>query len=197
MTDEEQLDVLVPAIRRGEPAAFSAVYDLMAEQLLAFATGHLGDPHAAEDVVQETFLRLARNAEDFRGAGRGLLSWLYTTARRVCIDVHRHRATRPESLTPVLPETDVAPEPVPSVTITDPDLATAMATLTESQRTALVLRRVVGLAGEEVGRVMHLDRDAVYALCRRAEAALRRALAASEPSEPAGAGRPTGRRSAS
>lgn len=177
MTDAERIDGLLPELRRQEPGAFTDLYDLMAGPMLSFAHGHLGDRHAAEDVVQETFLRLARQLHRFRGDGRALLAWLYTTVRRACIDQHRRRARRGETLVGSPPAAAIAADQDAVVASSDPRLDAAMASLTEQQRTAVVLRRVVGLSGDEVADAMGLGRDAVYALCARAEAALRVLLA--------------------
>jgi RNA polymerase sigma-70 factor (ECF subfamily) len=173
-SDVEHLAALLPQLRSLDGDAFTALYDRMARQLLTFANGLVGDRQSAEDIVQDTFVRFARHARRFRGDGRALLAWLYTTARRLCIDHRRRHSTHREVPVDQLPEIEAASPPRVRL---DPDLELAMATLTEPQRTAIVLRRVLGYSGEEVGALMGLDRDAVYALCARGERALRTRLA--------------------
>lgn len=184
--DAARLDALLPGLRGHDRDAFHGLYDLMAGQLLAFCHGLLSDRDAAEDVVQDVFLRFSQHARRFRGDGRALLSWLYTTARNRCADRHRRRHRRPERLIGAVPE-DASATPAPEASGLDPELEAALARLTEAQRTAIVLRRVLGYDGEEVGAVLGIDREAVYALCRRGEARLRTLLA--DPSDAGAVGR--------
>lgn len=80
------------------------LYENHRHSLLNYATGLTGDRAAAEDVVQETFLRAWRHPESF-GEGTSARGWLITVARNVVID--RARAAR-------LRETrEHEPEPMP------------------------------------------------------------------------------------
>lgn len=75
-------------------AAFSALVDRHQGDLLRFACAVLGDQHAAQDAVQEGFLRLARDAGRLlaRADGRqGLGGWLCTVVRNHCFDQLRRR----------------------------------------------------------------------------------------------------------
>ncbi len=182
MTDADRLDALVPLLRQRDRAAFVELYDLMAPQLLAFARGAVGDPHQAEDVVQDVFVRFTRHARRFRGDGRALLAWLYTATRRRCADVHRRRGRRPEIPTAVMPEQAAYGSVAEAVT--DPDVLRALGQLTEAQRAAILLRRVASLEGHEVAEILGIERDAVYALCARGEARLRLLLAPASDTAP-------------
>lgn len=173
--DVELVDRLLPALRRREPEAFHELHGRLAGSLVAYAHARLGDRSAAEDVVQDVFVRLTRHVRRFRGDGRALLAWLYTTTRNRCADVHRRRGRRRETPVAQLPEAVAGPS-APPAGVTDPDLLAALERLTDEQREALLLRRVAGLDGSEVAEVMGRDRDAVYALCARAESRLRELL---------------------
>lgn len=188
-SDAARLDALLPDLRTHDRAAFHALYDLMASQLLAFCHGLLGDRLAAEDAVQDVFLRFSRHAKRFRGDGRALLAWLYTTARRRCTDRHRRRFRKPEQLVDTIAEGALA-TPAPELPGLDPEVETALAQLTEAQRAAIVLRRVLGYDGDEVGAILGIDREAVYALCRRGERRLRTLL--TDPSDTGGSRRREG-----
>ncbi|WP_109636086.1 MULTISPECIES: sigma-70 family RNA polymerase sigma factor [Lentzea] len=74
--------------------------------LLNFATRLTGDRAAAEDVVQETFLRAWRHPESFAD-GSSARGWLITVARNVVIDRVRARTVRPHETA------EHEPEPVP------------------------------------------------------------------------------------
>ena len=174
-----RLAELLPALRRGDGEAIAEVYDLTAEGLLTFAAARLRDDGAAEDVVQETFVAFVRHADRLRAAhGEAVLAWLYTTARRRCLDRHRRRGRRGEVL--VAAPVDGPAAPPTSARLRDPELLDALDALPEAQREAVLLRRIVGLDGDEVAAVLGIDREAVYARCARGERRLRELLAPSD-----------------
>jgi RNA polymerase sigma-70 factor (ECF subfamily) len=91
--------------RTPDEALVHAVYQDHGRALLAYATRLTGDRGAAEDVVQETLIRVWRHPEALangRGSTRG---WLLTVARNIITDRIRARASRPQEV----PETPDAP----------------------------------------------------------------------------------------
>ncbi len=64
-------------------------------ELYRFALRGLGDPGAAQDAVQETFLRAWRARERYDPQLAGMRVWLFGIARNVVIDLHRARGARP------------------------------------------------------------------------------------------------------
>ena len=66
-----------------------------ARPLFAFAVNALGDRGAAEDVVQETFVRAWRARERYGRERGSVRTWLFAIARNVVVDAHRARARRP------------------------------------------------------------------------------------------------------
>lgn len=188
MTDDHdpvlaELDDLLVGLRSGEPWAFQRCYDLTADLLASIAFGMLGDRHDAEDAVQDAFVALARRAATITGDGRSVRAWLVRTVRNAAIDQLRARSRRRETPVADLPEhLDRAFLP-PELDGPDPALAAALHRLTERQRSAVLLRHVAGMSGEEIAEVLGGGRDAVYALLARAERSLRRHLAPSSAVE--------------
>src|ERR1700704_1016780 len=74
----------------GEPAAFTRLYALLAPRILAYLWGLIGEKPTAEDLLQQTFLKVheARSAY-VRGANP--IPWIYTIAHRTCLDELRKR----------------------------------------------------------------------------------------------------------
>lgn len=171
-----RLDRLVDGLRAGDREAFHTCYQLTADLVASIAVGMLGDRHDAEEVVQDVFVRLARHASDFRGDGRSLRAWLVRTTRNAAVDRLRARARRPEHPTDRVPDRPDPHAGAADVAELDPRLVEALQALTERQRTAVVLRHVAGLSGDEIAAVIGGGRDAVYALLGRAERGLRRHL---------------------
>ena len=90
------------------PEGFAAAHRGNRAWLLARARALLGDPGAAEDAVQETFLRAWAACRTFDpSAGPTLATWLGTIGRNVAVDMLRARAVRPR----LAPEPDDAAEP--------------------------------------------------------------------------------------
>jgi RNA polymerase sigma-70 factor, ECF subfamily len=78
------------------PDGFAAAHRAHRRWLLVRCRGLLGDPGAAEDAVQETFLRAWAACRSFDpAAGPTLATWLGTIARNVAVDALRARAVRP------------------------------------------------------------------------------------------------------
>ncbi|HEV3340273.1 MAG TPA: RNA polymerase sigma factor [Pirellulales bacterium] len=71
---------LVERLARGETAAFAELYDCCANQLHHYLVGRLGSREAADDVLQETFLRLARSARRF-GSVENPVAYAFAVAR--------------------------------------------------------------------------------------------------------------------
>ena len=73
--------------------AVGAAYEAHGAEIYRFALRGLGDPGAAEDVVQETFLRAWRAADRYDPSLAGLRVWLFAIARNTMIDHHRSSRT--------------------------------------------------------------------------------------------------------
>ena len=89
VTDE----VLMIRFQRGERAAFTQLVRRHQVALYNFALRQLRVKALAEDVVQETFVRVVQNATDFKHEAR-FSTWVYTITRNLCIDNLRKRALR-------------------------------------------------------------------------------------------------------
>lgn len=75
--------------------AVRSVYAAHGGELYRFALSSLGDAGAAEEAVQETFLRAWRHSHRFDPEIASLRTWLFAIARNVVIDMARARAVRP------------------------------------------------------------------------------------------------------
>ena len=68
------------------------LYDRYASRLMGFGLRLLSDRGLAEELVQETFVRVWRAAPGFDGGRGAVRSWIFTIARHVAVDLHRRRA---------------------------------------------------------------------------------------------------------
>jgi RNA polymerase sigma-70 factor (ECF subfamily) len=173
---EEDEAALVGRVAAGEAQAFRALVDRHLPTVLAIARRMLRDDAEAEDVAQETMLRLWRNAARLELGEGGVRPWLRRVAANLCID--RVRAQRNTSLGDTLPE-EVEP-PSQMTRLAERELGrrvdAALKALPERQRIALTLFHYEGMSQIEVGEVMGISDEAVESLLARARRALKVAL---------------------
>lgn len=87
--------VAAPVVALGDESGLRSAYTAHGGELYRFARRALEDDHAAQDAVQETFLRAWRAADRFDPQLASLRVWLFAIARNVVVDAARHRAARP------------------------------------------------------------------------------------------------------
>ncbi len=174
--EAEDEAALVARVAAGEAPAFRALVDRHLPTVLAIARRMLRDDAEAEDVAQETLLRLWRNAARLDLGEGGVRPWLRRVAANLCID--RVRAQRNTSLGDALPE-EVEPASQ-MTTLAERELGrrvdAALKALPERQRLALTLFHYEGMSQIEVGNVMGISDEAVESLLARARRALKASL---------------------
>jgi RNA polymerase sigma-70 factor, ECF subfamily len=166
---DQELAPLLQRLASGESAALERVWDLMADQLYGFARWCARSPADADDIVQETFVRLVRFARDAARAERPK-AYLLTIVRRVAIDLQRRRRDEPIGEAPLLVARVADP-----VQILDAERASLLVgRLPLKQRQAVYLKHFAGLTFEEMGRVLGVPTFTAAGRYRVGMAALRR-----------------------
>jgi len=170
-------EALLLRYARGDPEAARALTQRLVPRVTAFAARMLGDRTEAEDVAQETMLRLWRMAPDWRTGEAKVTTWLYRVAANLCTD--RLRRERPGALDGLPDPADGAPAAVARLIAADrvEALEAALAQLPERQRQAVVLRHLEGLGNPEIALVMDIGVEAVESLLARGKRALTALLA--------------------
>lgn len=168
------LDSHAEGIRNRSEDAFRAVYEHLVDDLVSFAFGMLSDRKTAEDVVQQSFVELVKGGDRLKGDGKALRAWLFRSVRFGCLDEYRRRSRRPEIPHDSLPDQPVSIDPLANHLA--PEVETALLSLNKRQRSAVLLRHVAGLSGEEIAKVLGVSRKAAYGTISRGEARLRAAL---------------------
>ena len=173
-------DALMVLYANGDPGAARLLMDRLLPRLLRFAARLLSDRAEAEDVAQEAMLRLWWVAPDWRQGEAQVSTWLFRVASNLCTDRLRLRVRRP--LTPL----DLAPEVADGTAGAEAGLIdgqrltalqTALNTLPERQRQAVILRHIEGMSNPDIAAVMELGVEAVESLTARGKRALAQALA--------------------
>lgn len=102
---DEQLMALIDRIAQREEDALKALYDLCARKLYGLSLRVVGTAELAEDVLQESFLQVWRNAGDYRATLSPPMAWLGLIVRSRSLDCLRRRAAERTHLTQELDET--------------------------------------------------------------------------------------------
>jgi RNA polymerase sigma-70 factor (ECF subfamily) len=175
---------LMLAFRGGDDRAFDALFERWAGRVLRFVERMVREPAVAEDLVQETFLRVWRARERYRPEAR-FSTWLFTIAGNLARNELRRpfRRERHDSMDDddQSVKLTLATEEPPSDEVVDArrtglGLEPALAALPARQREALWLRAVEGLSYAEVAANLETTESSVKALIHRARVALVRTV---------------------
>lgn len=166
------MDARVQGLKAGDPAAFDAVWAELRAPLYGFLVRHTGSAEVGEELLQETFARLARHAPRLRDDTH-LRGWLFAVARNLAVswrrwwwlDLRRRDAF-------------VAPTPAPS----PPDAAegreaarrleAAIAALSLADREIVLLVGVEGMSPSAAAEVLGITPEAARQRWARAKARL-------------------------
>ena len=96
-TDEYDLESLLVAVASRDAVAFRRLYDVAAPKLLGIILRIVKSKSAAEDVLQDVFLRIWQNAESFSPQTAPARAWMNSIARNRAIDVIRKKSFVPVS----------------------------------------------------------------------------------------------------
>jgi len=178
---------LLARFRSSDPSsALAELFEAYADPIYRLAMQLLGDPSAAEDVVQETFVSAITHRDTFEGRSK-LSSWMYRIAYNAAMG--RLRARQEEPLPEDEPD-DEAPAPLPHNLVEwnlTPEqlqqdseaaevLQKAIAALPMKYRVVFFLRDVEGQSTEQTAEVLGLTETAVKVRLHRARLALREML---------------------
>lgn len=170
---------LMQALKAGRAAAFETLYARHHRAVFHFLLRALGDRPAAEDLLQEAFLRVYIHRTDYRPTA-AFRTWLFTIARNLLIDHVRQRHARPALAREDPPATVPDPGASPLQHAQAQDLAArlqaAILRLPPAQREVLLLSRFAGLAHTDVAQVTGASPGAVRVTLHRALRALRNLL---------------------
>ncbi len=177
-------DLLV-RLQRRDPQALAELYDRYGRMVFGLILRIVQDRGTAEDLVQETFLRVWNRAAGFDSEQGAVGPWLLAVARNRAIDYLRYRGRRPESSlewneteNPAL-FADVQTDPLRFDTVRQ--VKSALAKLTGQQREAIELAYFEGLSQTEIAERMRQPLGTVKSWMRRALQQMRDELGGEVP----------------
>jgi RNA polymerase sigma-70 factor (ECF subfamily) len=168
---------LVVRIARGDASAASELMARKLPRILALAQRMLMDAAEAEDVAQETFFKVWRNAPRWRPGAAKFDTWLHRVTMNLCYDRLRRRREKPVAEPPDTPDPGPGPERGLMAMAVGERVRRALQTLPPRQREAIVLCHYQELGNIEAAGVMGVSVEALESLLSRGRRALRAALA--------------------
>lgn len=178
LTDEE----IMAAIVAGDQGVYASTVRKHARPIAAYAYRMLNREGEAEDIAQETFLRLWTHAARWQPGKATLSTWLHRIAHNLCIDfMRKDKSALASELNDEEPDDKPTVEHSLGVEADQLLLQQALAQLPERQRSALLLTHYQGLSNREVARILDdITVDALESLLARARRSLKTHLQASE-----------------
>jgi len=171
---------LLARLQRRDPQALAELYDRYGRMVFGLILRIVQDRGAAEDLVQETFLRVWNRAGGFDSEQGAVGPWLLAVARNRAIDFLRYRGRRPEASFE-LNETenpalfaDAQSDPLRFDTVRQ--VKTALGKLNQQQREAIELAYFEGLSQTEIAARMKQPLGTVKSWMRRALQQMREEL---------------------
>jgi RNA polymerase sigma-70 factor (ECF subfamily) len=153
------LRLVIERAQAGEAAAFDQIVFLSQRKVVSTAWRFLGNQDDALDASQEVFIKLHRYLHTFR-SDQDFSAWLYRLIVNACHDIRKRRprhlsleeARERGSLDGLRSRDDV--EAAAMVSEDERIVVAALATLSEKERAALVLRDLEGLSTEKVSKIL-------------------------------------------
>jgi RNA polymerase sigma-70 factor (ECF subfamily) len=168
------------AFSRRETAAAEELYDRFASRVYGLGIVMLGNDAMAQDLVQDTFVKLWRSADRFDAQRGRLETWVLLVARSLAIDAIRRRVLDARSLERIGVERETSADAGPDEIAETEDLAArarrAMGSLSDGQRAALELAYFGGKTSAEVAELEGIPVGTAKTRIRTALLKLREAL---------------------
>ena len=175
---------LMERIGAGDHQAFRELVERHQNAVIGTVAKMLGNASESEDIAQQVFLRIWRNAKRYRPDAK-FTTYLFTITRNLVFNESRRKSRKKEVSSDEREENsnclvEASPDRQPDAELLQAELQqavdAAIASLPETQRLAVVLRRYEQLSYEEIAETLELSVSAVKSLLFRARTTLRESL---------------------
>lgn len=166
---EEQ--ILVKQAQKGDREALSKLWDAITPKLFGYLVNTLKDKTLAEDIFQNTWLKVIQALPQFRSKGNSVSSWIFAIARNECRQHWRNNKGEVELL-----DDQAAEVSSPDANKTTDDrlvVEKILKDLSEDDRELLRLRYIADLPIDEIAKVLNINFVAVRVRLHRAVARAR------------------------
>jgi RNA polymerase sigma-70 factor (ECF subfamily) len=185
LTDQADEDLMV-LYQSGEVRAFELLLGRHRKSVYNFILRFVGDKETAEDLLQETFMRVIKGADAYKRQAK-FTTWLYTIARNLCVDQTRRRKHRRHasldapmdtseesgSLMDVIASNEMASDRKSVNKELFATMQRAIAGLSEEQREVFLMREFLDLPFKQIADVVGVPENTVKSRMRYALEKLR------------------------
>jgi RNA polymerase sigma-70 factor (ECF subfamily) len=157
---------------------FWEIYDLYYDPVRRFISKMVGDEWAADDLTQDTFIRVQQNLNGLREPAK-LRPWIFQIARNRCVDHFRNRAVQSENKE-LTSRINNAVEPIAQLQVEQHQMSRCVQDkihlLPEPLRVVLVLADTMELTHREIAHILEIKAGNVKVRLHRARKALKEVL---------------------
>lgn len=185
LADTPDEDLMVQ-YQQGEVRAFEILLTRHKKPVFNFILRYVGDRETAEDLLQETFMRVIKGADAYKRQAK-FTTWLYTIARNLCVDQTRRRkhrrhasldapmSTSEESgtLLDVIPGSEMASDRKTVNKELHETMQRAIGSLSEEQREVFLMREFLDMPFKQIADVVGVPENTVKSRMRYALEKLR------------------------
>jgi RNA polymerase sigma-70 factor, ECF subfamily len=178
----DALEALIQRCLRGDQAAWEAIVHQHWRKVFNVAYKFVGRHDQAEDLTQDIFLKVFKSLDTFDRRAN-FQTWLISVSRNLCIDHYRSVRKERETIDREIDTNELAPatpEPGPIAALEQRDrvmlLRTAMASLPDALRTAVLLRDIQELSYQEIADRLKLPEGTVKSRINRGRTELARQI---------------------
>ncbi len=185
LTQEADEDLMV-RYQQGEVRAFEILLGRHRKSVFNFILRYVGDKETAEDLLQETFMRVIKGADAYKRQAK-FTTWLYTIARNLCVDQTRRRKHRKHAsldapmaadddsgtLLDVIPSSEMASDRKSVNKQLYQRLQGAIGALSEEQREVFLMREFLDMPFKQIADVVGVPENTVKSRMRYALEKLR------------------------
>ena len=175
LSDQE----LMRIVQAGDHSPASEIYDRYAGRIYNFALRFLRTPEAAEDAMQEVFVKMIKHANQFQGDAK-LSTWLFSITANWSRDYLRKADNKVKETEEVLITLPAPADQTPDRRLERREneirVQRALQKLTPEQREAILLSRYQGLSYAEIAQIAGCSEGAVKTRVFRAMETLKKAL---------------------
>ena len=174
MEPDDTIEMLMARYQRGDFAAASDLIDRVSPQLYRFFAAQSISRHDADDLLQETWLRIHKVRHTWR-PGEPALPWFYAIARHIRVD-HFRKSLRATTGEQKLEAMSASRPVIPAVSDQAEQIAALLAPLSAAEREVLEMLKVAGMSLEEVAGATSCSVGSVKQKVHRAYKKLRKTL---------------------
>jgi RNA polymerase sigma-70 factor (ECF subfamily) len=168
---------LLARFGKGDRAAAQVLTARLAPVVYTQAFRMLGDRAEAEDITQDSLLRLWHAAPDWQAGQAKVTTWLYRVTSNLCIDKMRKSKRHSSGAVTEMPDNGPDMERRLQNRARAQALRAALRDLPNRQKQAIILRHLEGLSNPDVAQIMQISVEAVESLMSRGKRSLADALA--------------------